>query len=189
MRTAEPGMETSIDGLLARMDALLAPMIASNDERRHFLSVYMRTTAAVRDELARPSLGGFVDPAWAERWDLAFAELYLEALERWNEDGTAPGPWQVAFALAASEPRIPPLRHLLLGMNAHVNFDLPQALLAVITDQQNEVQMIEDQVFPLCCKDRHADLRWFRGVFRSLIRSSAGRKWRVKRSARDVKTP
>ena len=95
-------METSIDGLLVRMDALLAPMIASNDERRHFLSVYARTTAAVRDELAHPSLGGFVDPAWAERWDLAFAELYLEALERWNEDGTAPGPWQVAFALAGS---------------------------------------------------------------------------------------
>ena len=137
-------METSIDGLLVRMDAMLAPMIASNDERRHFLSVYARTTAAVRDELAHPSLGGFVDPAWAERWDLAFAELYLEALERWNEDGTAPGPWQVAFALAGSEPRIPPIRHLLLGMNAHINFDLPQALLAVITDAEfDDPEVIE----------------------------------------------
>jgi len=88
-------MESSIDGLLARMDALLAPMVTSNDERRHFLAVYTRTTAAVRDELAHPSLGGFMDPAWTERWDLAFAELYLEALERWNEDGTAPvrGRW------------------------------------------------------------------------------------------------
>jgi Family of unknown function (DUF5995) len=114
-------MESSIDGLLVRMDALLAPMVASNDERRHFLAVYARTTAAVRDELAHPSLGGFVDPAWTERWDLAFAELYLEALERWNKDGTAPGPWQVAFALAGSEPRVPPIRHLLLGMNAHIN--------------------------------------------------------------------
>ena len=34
----------------------------SNDERRHFLAVYTRTTAAVRDELAHPTLGGFVDP-------------------------------------------------------------------------------------------------------------------------------
>src|SRR5512133_3320634 len=90
----------------------------------------------VRDELAHPTLGGFVDPAWTERRDLAFAELYLDALERWNEDGTAPGPWQVAFALAGSEPRVPPIRHLLLGMNAHINFDLPQALLAVISDAE-----------------------------------------------------
>jgi hypothetical protein len=84
-------MESSIDGLLARMDALLAPMVTSNDERRHFLAVYSRTTAAVRDELADPSLGGFVDPAWTERWDLAFAELYRE---RWN-DGTKTGPLPV----------------------------------------------------------------------------------------------
>jgi len=137
-------METSIDRLLARMDALLAPMVASNDERRHFLSVYRRTTAAVRDELAHPSLGGFVDPRWTERWDLAFAELYLEALERWNDDGTAPGPWQVAFGLAGSQPRVPPIRHLLLGMNAHINFDLPQALLAVISDREfDDPQMID----------------------------------------------
>src|SRR5450759_836696 len=29
-----------------------------------------------------------------------------------------------------------PLRHVLLGMNAHINFDLPQALLAVISDDE-----------------------------------------------------
>ncbi len=31
---------------------------------------------------------------------------------------------------------LPPLRHLLLGMNAHINFDLPKSLLAVITDDE-----------------------------------------------------
>jgi hypothetical protein len=29
----------------------------------------------------------------------------------------------------------------------------------------HEVDVIEDQVFPLCRNDRHADLRWFRGGF------------------------
>ena len=29
---------------------------------------------------------------------------------------------------------LPPLRHVLLGINAHINYDLPQALLAVISD-------------------------------------------------------
>ena len=32
--------------------------------------------------------------------------------------------------------RLPPLRHVLLGMNAHINYDLPQALLAVISDEE-----------------------------------------------------
>jgi len=31
-------------------------------------------------------------------------------------------------------PELPALRHVLLGINAHVNYDLPQALLAVISD-------------------------------------------------------
>ena len=42
-----------------------------------------------------------------------------------------PRPWRLAFDAPAP---LPPLRHVLLGINAHVNYDLPQALLAVISD-------------------------------------------------------
>jgi hypothetical protein len=130
------GSPASIDELLDRMATLLTPMEADEDPRRYFLAVYARMTAAVRDELLEPRMGGFVDPMWTERWDVAFAGLYLDALERWNAAGVAPGPWQVAFTAAASGPRVPPLRHLLLGMNAHINYDLAQALLVVIDDQE-----------------------------------------------------
>jgi hypothetical protein len=122
-----------INDLLARMQSLLDPMVASGDERQHFLAVYRRTTIAVRDDLER---GGFVDPSWTERWDIVFADLYLDALREWNETGDAPGPWSIAFGSATQTPRVPPIRHLLLGMNAHINYDLPQALLSVITDEQ-----------------------------------------------------
>ncbi len=44
-----------------------------------------------------------------------------------------PGPWRVAFDTARDRPELPPLRHILLGMNAHINYDLPQALIAVIS--------------------------------------------------------
>src|SRR5436309_15985332 len=122
-----------IDDLLARMEALLQPMRAAGDERQHFLATYMRTTIAVKAEV---DLGGFVDADWTERWDIAFAALYLDALDEWNAKGTAPGPWRIAFEAANATPRVPPIRHLLLGMNAHINYDLPQALLQVITDQE-----------------------------------------------------
>ena len=122
-----------IDDLLVRMDALLQPMRATGDERQHFLATYMRTTLAVKHELER---GGFVDEAWTERWDIAFANLYLDALDDWNAERPVPGPWRVAFEAANAAPRVPPIRHLLLGMNAHINYDLPQALIQVITDQE-----------------------------------------------------
>ena len=115
------------------MGALLQPMRAAGDERQHFLATYMRTTIAVKHEIER---GAFVDGDWTERWDIAFADLYLDALEEWNATGSVPGPWRIAFEAANATPRVPPIRHLLLGMNAHINYDLPQALILVITDDQ-----------------------------------------------------
>ena len=124
----------AIDELVARMEALLAPLEARGDPRRYFHGTYLRTTRAVGAELAS---GGFLDPGWVERWDVAFARLYLDALEADQRGEIPSGPWKVAFA-AADEPAttLPPLRHVLLGMNAHINYDLPQALLEVIDDAE-----------------------------------------------------
>jgi hypothetical protein len=119
-----------IEELIARMAALLEPLEAAGDKRRYFHATYLRTTVAVAGEIRR---GGFADPEWVERWDVVFADLYLEALER-DRAGRMPSrPWAVAFG---APPGLPPLRHVLLGMNAHINYDLPQALVAVISDEQ-----------------------------------------------------
>ena len=76
--------------------------------------------------------GLFEDPAWVERWDVAFAGLYLDAPRRRpGRRRAVPRPWRLAFDAPAD---LPALRHVLLGINAHVNYDLPQALLAVISD-------------------------------------------------------
>jgi hypothetical protein len=121
-----------IDELIGRMRRLLAPLEARGDPGRHFLATYLRTTRAVKEELAR---GGFRDPGWVERWDVAFADLYLGALEAAEAGRRPPGPWAVAFA-AARRDRLPPLRHVLLGMNAHINYDLAQSLVAVISEAE-----------------------------------------------------
>jgi hypothetical protein len=119
-----------IEELIDRMAALLEPLEASGDKRRYFHATYQRTTVAVAGELKR---GGFADPGWVERWDVAFAGLYLDALEA-DMAGRRPSrPWAIAFGAPDG---LPPLRHVLLGMNAHINYDLPQALVAVITDEQ-----------------------------------------------------
>jgi len=112
------------------MTALLESLRADGDQRQYFHATYLRTTIAVAAEIKR---GGFTDPEWVERWDVAFADLYLDALQA-SLAGTRPTrPWDIAFSAPAE---LPPLRHVLLGMNAHINYDLPQALLAVITDEE-----------------------------------------------------
>jgi Family of unknown function (DUF5995) len=116
--------------LIARMAVMLEPLRARGDQRQFFHATYLRTTIAVAENIER---GGFVDAEWVERWDIAFAELYLDALEASLAGRRPARPWDIAFSAAAG---LPALRHVLLGMNAHINYDLPQALLAVISDEE-----------------------------------------------------
>src|SRR5438067_2024947 len=84
-----------IDDLIARMAAMLGPLEAGGDQRRYFHATYQRTTIAVADEIKR---GGFDDPGWVERWDVAFADLYLDALETALTGQRPARPWEVAFS-------------------------------------------------------------------------------------------
>ena len=86
----------------------------------YFAALYQRVTSEVRDRIGR---GWFDDGPRMERFDVIFANRYLEAWSR-REAGTAAGAaWSVAFsAERAFWPVV--LQHLLLGMNAHINFDL-----------------------------------------------------------------
>jgi hypothetical protein len=120
-----------IDELLEQMRADRTALDAAGDARRFFHATYLRTTEAVVTEIDH---GRFVDPDWVRRWDLAFAVLYVDsALGAAKSGQPVPGPWAVAFEAAARRPDLPPLRHVLFGLNAHINYDLPQALLAVIS--------------------------------------------------------
>ena len=123
----------SIDALIERMEILLGPLEEAGDARRYFHATYLRTTRAVRDALRA---GLFSDPEWVERWDVAFADLYLDALTADSSGGAVSRPWAIAFRATREQHDAPALRHVLLGMNAHINYDLPQALLAVITTEE-----------------------------------------------------
>jgi hypothetical protein len=71
----------------------------------------------------------FGDPQFLERLDVAFAGLFFAALESHERDpGTAPPAWAPLFA-ARGQRGIAPLQFALAGMNAHINRDLPVALV------------------------------------------------------------
>jgi len=116
--------EPTIDAVAGQLRQRLSTVDGS---RAPFLGTYLRTTEAVGAAVAD---GSFEDPDWVARWDVAFAGFYLDALDRDLAGQPAPRPWRLAFSAPAG---LPPLRQVLLGINAHVNYDLPQALLAVIS--------------------------------------------------------
>ena len=141
------------------MGALLEPLEAAGDKRRYFHATYLRTTVAVAREIGG---GGFADADWVERWDVVFADLYLDALEGGMAGRGPSRPWAIAFGAPAG---LPPLRHVLLGMNAHINYDLPQALVAVISDEQ-----FDD---PALLARREADHRTIDEVLASRVAAEA----------------
>ena len=126
--TSEPDPIAAVSAAMRRqLDRL--PLTSAS--RREFLQTYLRTTDAVGTAVRN---GTFDDPEWVQRWDAAFAGLYLAALDAdLSGSGGVPRPWRLAFDAPAA---LPPLRHVLLGINAHVNYDLPQALLMVIPDEE-----------------------------------------------------
>jgi hypothetical protein len=85
-----------------------------------------------------------------ERFVTVFANRYLASLDA-NVLGGAAQParaWQVAFD-AVKRPHTMILQHVLLGMNAHINYDLPLAVIAAanggnVADIQQDFNAIND---------------------------------------------
>jgi Family of unknown function (DUF5995) len=67
--------------------------------------------------------GRFEDGPRMVRLDVTFANRYLAAYETFRAGGTASGCWQLAFT-ATQDDRLIILQDLLVGINAHINFDL-----------------------------------------------------------------
>ena len=124
-----PPQHGSIDGVVAVMHERLEGLSPEQAHRREFLGTYQRTTVAVGKAV---SDGVFEDGPWVEAWDVAFAQLYLDALDADLAGNRVPRPWRLAFDAPTD---LNPLQYVLLGINAHINYDLPQALLAVISDE------------------------------------------------------
>jgi hypothetical protein len=109
------------EGHIATMARDLAAMQAAGDKRAVFQLTYLTFS---REVLAGVRADRFEDPAWAIDMCCRFVEVYLEQKARWERrDPTQCGAWRHAFA-ASESGRASVLEAMLLGMNAHINYDL-----------------------------------------------------------------
>jgi hypothetical protein len=111
--------------VIARMQAILTPLAAS-DGVAAFTRLYLTVTESIQEELG--SVGsGFADPAFLADLDRRFAELFFAAYDA--PSGHCPAAWAPLFE-ARRRRGVAPIQFALAGMNAHINRDLPVAIVA-----------------------------------------------------------
>ena len=110
----------SIDEVIEHLDEIIDLARRQKSRLGYFAALYRNVTSNVREGILA---GRFEDAARMERLDVAFANRYLEALERYNRGEEISKCWRTSFR-AAKEWHPIVLQHLLLGVNAHINLDL-----------------------------------------------------------------
>jgi len=115
-----------VDGVIVDMIENWEPIDAACDARAVFALTYLLTTEAFRETL---DTGFWQDQDAIIQLDREFADLFFAATDAYD-DGSAPLAWTVAFD-AATAGRTNAVQDVFLGMNAHIQRDLPVALAAV----------------------------------------------------------
>lgn len=111
--------------LTSLMAAQINAWDRAGDRRAIFLSCYARMTANM---FAAVEAGRFHDSAWVNDLIHNFAGYYFVALQAYEAgDPQLATVWRVAFDRARA-PATPVVVSLLLGVNAHINYDLVQVL-------------------------------------------------------------
>ena len=102
---------------------------ADGDGLKWFNWLYLQVTQAVETRGSASGSGSFTDSAWIAALDVAFARYYLGAIRSSLSGAPTPGCWQALFDLR-NQTSLARIQFALAGINAHINHDLPQAVLA-----------------------------------------------------------
>ena len=121
------GKINCVDAVIREMTKRFDRLAEVCDHDAIFSLAYLRTTEEYRRAAVEP--GFFEDPSFVNYEDAVFGRYYFEAFDAWHRGDTAgtPRAWQVAFD-AADNRRVDANTNALLGINAHIQRDLPYVL-------------------------------------------------------------
>jgi hypothetical protein len=104
-------------------------LIAAADRRAIFASVYTLTTLRMAESI---DANEYTNTDWMKSYQSEFANHYRKAIHAYalQQRQSVPNAWLKAFDAAASGQTLI-MQDVLLGMNAHINYDLAFAIEAV----------------------------------------------------------
>jgi hypothetical protein len=158
----------AVQGLLNRL-----PPLHADNPVADFNRLY---TTITKDILARYGLGGFADPEFLNCLDVEFAKRYFNALRLWGIGSPdTPEAWMVLFR-RCDDRQLRSLPCAVAGVNAHINYDLPFALVSTWeqvgfqdgdSPQHQDFLLINDVFFEAIPNLRHSYLdTWGRYIDR-----------------------
>jgi Family of unknown function (DUF5995) len=116
----------TIPDVLQAMQTIDATCI-DEDGLKWFNWLYLAVTQAVEKRVN--TVGQFSDPKWLSQLDVQFAEFYFGAIRSALAGASYPGCWQAMLAVRNNQ-RIARIQFALAGINAHINHDLCEAVVA-----------------------------------------------------------
>jgi hypothetical protein len=117
---------TTVAEVVTRMRDIASDLPAS-DGASVFNGLYLRVTEMMQDRLTTG--GVFRDAAFVADLDVRFADYWFNAYDASNDK---PKAWAPLFTARANR-TIMPIQFALAGMNAHIENDLPLAVVATCT--------------------------------------------------------
>ncbi|MDQ3572510.1 MAG: DUF5995 family protein [Actinomycetota bacterium] len=99
------------------------------DHRAVFATTYLVLTKQLLQDVKTGALD-FISPRYFYFEDALFANFYFRVSRAWNRGDDVPEAWRVAF-MAAASPDKAGVQDMLLGINAHVQNDMPFVLAAL----------------------------------------------------------
>jgi hypothetical protein len=114
----------TVEDVVTRLDAI-DQQLGAADGVACFDRMYLTVTRAVRDRIGG---GFFADPATMQVLDVTFASLFFDTVDADAGGRPVPRAWAPLFARRGDE-RVEPIQFAIAGMNAHINHDLPVAVV------------------------------------------------------------
>lgn len=108
-----------INDVIQKLQTLIDKAIDDESRVGYFISLYCKVTMAVKDSIDNKV---FTDNERMHKLDVVFANYFLDNIDHHNSV------WY-SFFQARHINSYAITQHLLLGMNAHINYDLSQALI------------------------------------------------------------
>lgn len=124
------GRVQCVDKTIREMTRRFDPLASSCDHNAIFSLTYLRVTEEYRRTVDSPTF--FDDTPFVNYEDGVFARYYFAAYDAWEAGETAhvPPAWRIALDAARDE-SVSAYGDLLLGINAHVQRDLPFVLYSL----------------------------------------------------------
>ncbi len=121
------------DPILVKMDQYLKQWKSSKDSRCVFLNCYHLMSMNMVSAIIRKE---FHDTHWVDKLLHSFANYYFDSLACYDCGDLTPKVWDSAHK-ATKDTSLSELQLLMLGVNAHINYDLVLALYDLLKPEWN----------------------------------------------------